>query len=57
MSGRKQLGQRACQPVDVPSLAVGEIGGMSLKTEKKIQLEIGDKIKFFVREFKKKKIA
>jgi translation initiation factor IF-2 len=43
--------------VDVPSLAEGEIGGMSLKTEKKIQLEIGDTIKFFVREFKKKKIV
>jgi len=42
--------------VDVPSLAEGEIGGLSLKTEKKIQMEIGDKIKFFTREFKKKKI-
>ena len=43
--------------VNVPSLAEGEIGGMSLKTEKKIQLEIGDRIKFFVREYKKKTIA
>ena len=43
--------------VDVPSLAEGELGGMSLKTQKKIQLEIGDNIKFFVREYKKKKIA
>ena len=43
--------------VDVPSLATGEIGGMSLKTEKKIQLQIGDTIKFFVREYKKKTIA
>jgi translation initiation factor IF-2 len=42
--------------VDVPSLAEGEIGGLSLKTEKKIQMEIGDKIAFFTREFKKKKI-
>ena len=42
--------------VDVPSLAEGEIGGLSLKTEKKIQMEIGDKITFFTREFKKKKI-
>jgi hypothetical protein len=30
---------------------------MSLKTTKKIQLEIGDRIEFFVREYKKKKIA
>ena len=43
--------------VDVPSLAEGELGGMSLKTQKKIQLEIGDRIQFFVREYKKKKIA
>ena len=43
--------------VDVPSLAEGELGGMSLKTTKKIQLEIGDTLKFFVREYKKKKIA
>ena len=43
--------------VNVPSLAEGEIGGISLKTQKKIQLEIGDTIKFFVREFRKKKIA
>jgi hypothetical protein len=43
--------------VDVPSLAEGERGGMSLKTQKKIQLEIGDRIEFFVREYKKKKIA
>ena len=43
--------------VDVPSLAEGELGGMSLKTQKKIQLEIGDRITFFVREYKKKKIA
>lgn len=43
--------------VNVPSLAEGEIGGLSLKTEKKIQLEIGDKIKFFTREAKKKTLA
>lgn len=42
--------------VDVPSLAEGEIGGLSLKTEKKIQMEIGDRIVFFTREFKRKKI-
>ena len=40
----------------MPSLAEGEIGGLSLKTSKKIQLEIGDTLKFFVREYKKKKI-
>ena len=43
--------------VNVPSLAEGEIGGISFKTEKKIQLELGDRVKFFIREFHKKKIA
>jgi translation initiation factor IF-2 len=43
--------------VDVPSLAEGELGGMSLKTTKKIQLEIGDRIEFFTREYRRKKIA
>lgn len=40
--------------VDIPALKTGEIGGLSLKTTKKINLEIGDKIKFVTREEKKK---
>ncbi|MDR3298016.1 MAG: translation initiation factor IF-2 [Candidatus Nomurabacteria bacterium] len=43
--------------VDIPALAQGEIGGISFKTTKKITLEIGDRIKFFTREVKKKKLA
>ncbi len=43
--------------VNVPSLAESEIGGVSFKTEKKIQLEIGDRVEFFVREYRKKTIA
>ncbi len=43
--------------INVPSLGEGEIGGISFKTEKKIQLELGDRVKFFVREYRKKKIA
>lgn len=42
--------------VNVPSLAEGEIGGLSIKTTKKIQLELGDRLEFFVREYKKKTI-
>ena len=42
--------------VDVASLAESEIGGLSFKTSKKIQLELGDRIEFFIREYKKKKI-
>lgn len=43
--------------ISVPTLSQGEIGGISLKTSKKIQLELEDKIEFFVREYKKKTIA
>jgi translation initiation factor IF-2 len=42
--------------VDVSGLMKGETGGISLKTEKKILMEIGDKIEFFTREIKKKKL-
>lgn len=43
--------------VDVENLAKGELGGLALKTEKRINLEVGDKLVFFVREIKKKRIA
>ena len=43
--------------ITVPTLSQGEIGGISLKTTKKIQLELEDHIEFFVREYKKKTIA
>lgn len=43
--------------ITVPTLSQGEIGGISLKTTKKIQLELEDCIEFFVREYKKKTIA
>jgi len=43
--------------INVPSLAEGEIGGISFKTEKKIVLELGDRVEFFVREYRKKTIA
>ena len=43
--------------ITVPTLSQGEIGGISLKTTKKIKLELEDRIEFFVREYKKKTIA
>lgn len=43
--------------INVSTLSQGEIGGISLKTSKKIQLELEDRIEFFVREYKKKTIA
>lgn len=44
------------EKIDVKELISGEIGGLALKTNKKIVMEIGDRIKFFTRELKKKKL-
>lgn len=40
--------------IDVPELSEKEIGGLALKTEHKINLQIGDRLKFFTREMRKK---
>lgn len=40
--------------VNVSALVEGETGGISFKTNKKLLLEIGDKVKFFTRELRKK---
>ncbi len=42
------------EKIDVNELVSGEIGGLALKTEHKINLQIGDRLKFFTREMKKK---
>ncbi len=42
------------EKIDVKELIQGEIGGLALKTNKKILMEVGDRIKFFTREMKKK---
>lgn len=42
------------EKIDAKELVEGEIGGIALKTDKKIQMEIGDRIKFFTREMKRK---
>ena len=42
------------EKMDVNELVEKDIGGLSLKTEHKIQLEIGDRLKLFTREMKKK---
>ena len=41
---------------DVDNLTAGETGGLALKTEQKVALEIGDRLKFFTREVKKRKL-
>ncbi|MBP5204780.1 translation initiation factor IF-2 [Candidatus Saccharibacteria bacterium] len=42
------------EKIDVNELVSGEIGGLALKTEHKINLQIGDRLKLFTRELKKK---
>ena len=40
--------------MDVKELAEGEIGGLALKTEHKITVELDDRLKFFTRETKRR---
>ena len=42
------------EKMDVEKLVEGEIGGLALKTESKIQLEVGDTLEFFTREVKQR---
>lgn len=44
------------EKIDVDNLTAGETGGLALKTEQKVALEIGDRLKFFTREVKKRKL-
>ena len=42
------------EKIDVKELIAGETGGLALKTASKIDLQIGDRLKFFTRESKKR---
>ena len=42
------------EKIDVKELVAGETGGLALKTASKIDLAIGDRLKFFTRESKKR---
>lgn len=42
------------EKMDVKELAAGETGGLALKTEHKITVELDDRLKFFTRELKRK---
>ena len=42
------------EKIDVKELTAGETGGLALKTASKIDLQIGDRLKFFTRESKKR---
>ena len=42
------------EKIDVKELVAGETGGLALATKSKIDLQIGDRLKFFTRESKKR---
>ena len=42
------------EKIEVKELIAGETGGLALKTERKIDLQINDRLKFFTRETKKR---
>ena len=42
------------EKMDVKELVAGETGGLALKTDKRIELQIGDRLKFFTRETKRR---
>ena len=44
------------EKMSVTELVEGEIGGLQLSTQHKIQLEIGDKLEFFKREEKRRSL-
>ena len=58
MRNKEQIGEVEVtsvqkERIDVPELVEKEIGGLALKTEHKINLQIGDRLKFFTREMRK----
>ena len=42
------------EKLTVDNLVAGETGGLALSTKSKIDLQIGDRLKFFTRETKKR---
>lgn len=45
------------EKIEAKELIEGEIGGLAMKTEKKIGLEVGDVLEFFTREMRKRKLG
>ena len=48
--------KEALEKMQVNELVAGETGGIAFKLEKKLVIEIGDRVKFFTRELRKKKL-
>lgn len=45
------------EKIDAKELVEGEIGGLAMKTEKKIELAVGDKLEFFTRETRQRRLG
>ena len=52
--GEAEVTSTQKEKLDVKELVAGETGGLALKTTSKIELQIGDRLKFFTRETKKR---
>ncbi len=52
--GEAQVESVQKEKIDTKELVAGETGGLALKTKSKIELQIGDRLKFFTRESKKR---
>jgi translation initiation factor IF-2 len=44
------------EKLEATELVEGETGGLKIKTDKKVQLEVGDRLEFFTRDLRKKKL-
>ena len=44
------------EKLEVEKLMEGEIGGLAIKTEKRANIKVGDKVEFFTREVRRKKL-
>ena len=52
--GEAEVSSVQKEKIDAKELRAGETGGLALKTEHKTDLQIGDRLKFFTRESKKR---
>ncbi len=56
MLGEAEVESVQKEKIEAKELIEGEVGGLALKTEKKINVEVGDKLEFFTRERKKRRL-
>lgn len=52
--GEAEVSSTQKEKMEVKELVAGETGGLALKTESRIDLQIGDRLQFFTRESKKR---